>query len=163
MRCCSLLVLPCGALSLSHSTFGTCTICQNLQYKPSTCTTHCTALPRGISWATTTYLTPILGALSRTFGCHAAKCITTVCTQDPVLSSMCGSVTKTVSKNVPQTCSVAPDRMARLMSRIDLKCGAHSGHSFSFSPKLRRLKEWPHTKWTAGSSNGAPLSAHLLF
>lgn len=61
------------------------------------------------------------------------------------------------------TCSTAPDRMALLMSRIDLKCGAHSGHSFSFSPKLRRLKEWPHTKWTAGSSNGVPLRAHLLF
>ena len=41
--------------------------------------------------------------------------------------------------------------------------GAHRGHSRSFSPRLRALKECPHRKCTAGSSRGLPLSAHLLF
>lgn len=41
-------------------------------------------------------------------------------------------------------------------------CGAHSGHSASFSPSDFMLNEWPHRKCTAGSSSGAPLSAHLL-
>ena len=63
----------------------------------------------------------------------------------------------------PGTCSVAPARMERLMSRIVRNWGTHRGHSCSFSPRLRTLKEWPHRKCTAGRSRGAPVTASLLF
>lgn len=61
------------------------------------------------------------------------------------------------------TCSVAPACRERRMSRMVRNWGAQRGHSRSFSPRLRRLKEWPHRKCTAGSSSGLPLSAQRLF
>ncbi len=38
--------------------------------------------------------------------------------------------------------------------RAHLKSGAQMGHSRSFSPRERRLKEWPHRKCATGSSSG---------
>lgn len=61
------------------------------------------------------------------------------------------------------TCSAAPARRERRMSRMVRNWGAQRGHSRSFSPKLRALKEWPHMKCPAGSSSGLPLSAQRLF
>ncbi len=62
-----------------------------------------------------------------------------------------------------RTCSAAPARRERRISRMVRNWGAHRGHSRSFSPRLRALKECPHRKCTAGSSRELPLSAHLLF
>lgn len=135
------------AFSCSIGTFGIRPVLDDasVHYTPSTCTVQCC---QEMSHAPVT--------------CMQHACILPCSTRDSHCMQLALILTR-MNKIAPHTCSVAPDRMARLMSRIDLKCGAHSGHSFSFSPKLRKLKEWPHTKWTAGSSNGVPLSAHLLF
>ena len=61
------------------------------------------------------------------------------------------------------TCSWAPALRDLRISRMVLNWGAQMGHSLSFSPRFLRLQECPHMKCTAGSSRGAPVTAHLLF
>lgn len=48
------------------------------------------------------------------------------------------------------------------ISRTDLYSGAHSGHSFSLSPRQRWWNECMHIKWTAGSSSVKVQKLHLL-
>lgn len=48
------------------------------------------------------------------------------------------------------------------ISRTDLYSGAHSGHSFSLSPRQRWWNECIHMKWTAGRSRVNVHAVHLL-
>lgn len=48
------------------------------------------------------------------------------------------------------------------ISMTDLYSGAHSGHSFSLSPRQRWWNECIHIKWTAGRSRVKVQAVHLL-
>lgn len=48
------------------------------------------------------------------------------------------------------------------ISKTDLYSGAHSGHSFSLSPRQRRWNECMHMKCTAGRSRVKVHAVHLL-